>query len=448
MSIRARFSFVALLALATASGCAAEAEDTDQGGSADAVRASTAPDAILDVPFYFGVPKTAIDVELNRQGYAYPTIWNPSKQSKDVGLRVLAVKQNGTDPESKRAARDDMSRQLARSGVLQDGDVALTFRPELQDTMAYPHIQMGATHASLVYTDGGSRAFNVDSPLDGEYVGSFDTKHFVGGTYASGERDEGTDGLHILRPHGWDDARRGRLRGWASKAASNRVNGKVRFQSNYLAPIFATQGKTTQQTVTELGKAILGMSTDQLNMYCSEFAWHMLALSGCGENEIRSAGPAGASCVDPVFAPMPFVATDDTTVGLAEGPLLSLMGAGSPNPQGLMTQIFSGNSPGKLSSGHRAVAQQVQPFMDALVGYYGARLQGASPAMIAQQAAASGQAPPEVPPNYSPTAFLVQAMKPGARKVDYVATVVFVDGDAAYQKAKSISMPSGSSIPR
>ena len=76
-----------------------------------------------------------------------------------------------------------MAQQLAKAGVLQDGDIALTFRPELAGTLAYPHIQMGATHASLVYTKDG-QAYNVDSPLDEEYVGQFNTLHFAGGPRA------------------------------------------------------------------------------------------------------------------------------------------------------------------------------------------------------------------------------------------------------------------------
>ena len=74
---------------------------------------------------------------------------------------MIAIKQQGTSPAAKRAARIDMAKQLAGSACSQDGDLALTFRPELQGTLAYPHIQMGTTHASLVYTQNGE-AFNVD----------------------------------------------------------------------------------------------------------------------------------------------------------------------------------------------------------------------------------------------------------------------------------------------
>ncbi len=274
-SLRA-LSLLALLSLTAAAGCAAPTDEGDAAASGDAVTSSADANKLLDVPFYFSVPKSALTTEVNRRAYSYPTVWNTSKEVEDAGLRIIAVKQQGTSPAAKKAARVDMAQQLAKAGVLQDGDIALTFRPELQGTLAYPHIQMGVTHASLVYTQNG-QAFNVDSPLDGEYVGQFNTLHFAGGTSASGETDAGTDALHILRPAGFDDARRSQLQKWASTVAKNRAFGKVKFQKDYLNPIFASKRMTTTQTVTQLGKIILGQGTMDLPMYCSEFAWHMLA---------------------------------------------------------------------------------------------------------------------------------------------------------------------------
>ena len=85
--------------------------------------------------------------------------------------------------------------------------------------------------------------------------------------------------------------------------------------------------------------------------------------------------------------------------------------------------------------------------MAGLSQYYGARAQGAT---VDQTSASAGQLNAGVQnvPNYSPTSFLVNAVQPvGLRKIDYVATVVFVDSDADLQKAKHLAMPSGSSIP-
>ncbi len=450
--MRSAYSLVALLAFATltaAPGCASPTDDgkDDEGSSENGVKASGDANRLLDIPFYFGVPKGVVTTEINRRAYSYPTVWQSSVEVKDVGLRMIAIKQAGTTPPAKKAARLDMAKQLAKAGVLADGDVVLSFRPELGGTMAYPHIQMGSTHASLVYTKNGE-AFNVDSPLDDEYVGQFSTKHFIGGTSETGV-DLGTDALHVLRPVGFDDARKARLQKWASTVAQNRAYGKVRFQKDYLTPIFASQRMTTKQTVTELGKIILGAGTRDLPMYCSEFAWHMLALSNCSEQEIRSAGADGAACVAPVFAPMQLAAADATSVGLAEGPLVALMAAPAEARGSLAKMIFeTGAGAGRLSSGHRAVAEQVAPLMSGLSQYYGARAQGATVAMTAQAAGQLNAGVQNVP-NYSPTAYLVSAVQPeGLRKMSYIATVVFVDGDAELEKAKRLSMPSGSSLPR
>jgi hypothetical protein len=447
LSSLSRLSLLALLSLSAAgAGCAAPTGEADAEMAADAVTSSPDARRLLDIPFYFAVPKTAITTEVNRRAYSYPTVWNPSTEVKESGLRMIAVRQQGTSPAAKKAARIDMAKQLAKAGVLEDGDIALTFRPELQGTLAYPHIQMGATHASLVYTQNGE-AFNVDSPLDAEYVGQFSTLHFTGGTSASGEVETGTDALHILRPSGFDDARRAQLQKWASAVAKNRAFGKVKFQKDYLTPIFASKRMTTTQTVTQLGKIILGAGTMDLPMYCSEFAWHMLALSACSESQIRAAGPEGAACVKPVFAPMQLAATDAGGAGLAEGPLVSILAAPAADRAGLVSQIFVAGNPGRLSSGHRAVAEQVAPLMSGLSQYYGARAQGAT---VAQTSGAAGQLNAGVQnvPNYSPTSFIVSAVQPqGLRTIDYVATVVFVDSDADMAKAKRLAMPSGSSIP-
>ncbi len=443
-----RLSHLALLLVALVPACSAEADaPADDEGQDQDVVTSTSPDRLLDVPFYFSVPKSVVKTEINRAKYSYSTVWQPSVEVKDAGLRIIAIKQAGTSPAAKKAAREDMARQLSAAGVLQDGDIALTFRPELAGTMAYPHIQMGTTHASLVYTKGGV-AYNVDSPLDGEYVGQFNTLHFTGGTTSSGTTDYGTDALQIVRPR-ITDARRAQLGKWATAVASNRANGHVRFQKDYLAPIFASKRMTTKQTVTELGKIILGASTNDMPMYCSEFAWHMIALSNCTEADIRAAGADGAACVDPVFAPMQLVGKDSSLVGLAEGPLLSLQVAPAADRARLVEQIFPNpGNPGKLSSGHRAVSEQVAPLMPGLKQYFQARAAGATPEQTASGADQINAGVQNVP-NYSPTAFLVNSMQAdGVRKVDYIATVVFVDRDSDAIKAKKLAMPSGTSIPQ
>ena len=408
--------------------------DTDGDGKGDAA-ISTDPNRLLDVPFYFSVPKGAVTTTLARETYPYPTLWNGSLQVTDLGLRVIAIQQ-GSTVAAKQTARRDMATKLARSGVLKDGDIVLTFRPELQGTMAYPHIQMGTTHAGLVYTEGGV-AYNIDSPLDSQYVGQFDTSHYAG----NGGNDAGADALHIVRPR-ISDTRRTQLREWVVtlKRALPRINGErqqLKFQSDYLVPSFVSSAKTTKQTVTLLGKIILESdTTTKQPMYCSEFAWHMLALSSCTAAEIRAAGPEGASCVDDVFAPLPLVASTASEAGLAEGPLLNLMKMPAALRAGGIAKVFEQGDAARLSSGHRMVSEQVAPMMAPLRQIYEARAAGASVEMIA---AGATQLSSQVPNNYSPTAFLVQSITDEpVRTVDYVVTLAFV-GATGYQKAQRLA---------
>jgi hypothetical protein len=412
-------------------------EQDDVGG---ALSTSRDPNRLLDTPFYFSVPKTAATLPLERSKYPYPTVWNESPEVKEVGLRIIAIQQTSTTIDAKATARHEMARNLTRAGVLQDGDVVLTFRPELAGTMAYPHIQMGATHAGLVYTQNGV-AYNIDSPLDGEYVGQFDTVHYAG----NGTTDMGVDALHIVRPKSMNEARRTQLRTWVGALKQSlprfRVQrGQVMFQKDYLTPIYAATGMTTKQTVTKLGQIILEQDkTTKLPMYCSEFAWHMIALSGCTAEQIKNAPAEGASCVDEPFAPMLLVSSGTSGIGLAEGPLLSLQVAPAAGREALVPNIFDvGSNSNALSSGHRAVAEQVAPLMAGLGQYYGARAKGATVQQTAPVAAQLNAGVKNVG-NYSPTAFLVNSMQDASiRKLDYVATVVFTDA-AGYTKAKQLS---------
>lgn len=407
------------------------------------------PNALIDSPFYFGVPKSVVTTPLERAKYTYPTLWNPSSNAPDVGLRIIAVEQAGTAPAQKRVARVDMAKQLARAGVLRDGDVAITFRPELAKSKAYPHLQMGLTHASLVYTKNGE-AFNIDVPLDDVHVGQFNAPHFVGnGT----PKDLGLDALQIVRPRNMNDTRRAQFRDWVSRVMAKRqeIRAQVPFQDNYLVPAFAPlppdpagtgpaargrEARTTKQTVTELGKIILRKDTSsKLGMYCSEFAWHMLALSNCSPAQIESAGVEGAECVDPVFAPMPLVTTPAGGIGLADGPFVGVSSLPDKERQkaGILEVFPEVEGPGaaRLSPGHRATSSELEQkgIIGTLRGVYFGRLGieapggGAAPPVEA----AIGGLNESIPPNYSPTAFLVQSLPAEGRKLDYVATVVFTN---------------------
>ncbi|HEY5937039.1 MAG TPA: hypothetical protein VIU61_20455, partial [Kofleriaceae bacterium] len=152
--------------------------------------------------------------------------------------------------------------------------------------------------------------------------------------------------------------------------------------------------------------------------------------------EIRNAPSEGASCVDEIFAPMPLVASSATEVGMADGPLLTMLALPQPLRVLNVPKIFETGNPAKLSSGHRMVSEQVAPLMGPLSQLYAARAQGAP---VEATASAAQQLSANMPNNYSPTAFLVQAIAdPAIRSVDYVVTLSFVDA-AGYQKAKRLA---------
>src|SRR5690606_7683417 len=91
----------------TGFGCATDEGDVDDYvrediGKGDAATSSD-PNRLIDVPFYFSVPKTASTLPLNRPAYPYPTVWNGSVQASDVGLRIIAIQQ-GSSLQSKKQA--------------------------------------------------------------------------------------------------------------------------------------------------------------------------------------------------------------------------------------------------------------------------------------------------------------------------------------------------------
>jgi hypothetical protein len=100
--------------------------------------------------------------------------------------------------------------------------------------------------------------------------------------------------------------------------------------------------------------------------------------------------------------------------------------------------MFTSMSAANMSSGHRATAEATGPLMGPLKQYYQARAAG-SPANNPQLAPIFQGLNGNVKPNYSPTAFHALSTKSGARVMDYVATVVFVDNDADFDKAKRLA---------
>lgn len=480
----ARSSSVLALLLAAGSACAAVAcqapvDDAGESGNAVVQREdkkvlSEDANRLLDVPSYFSVSKAAADsVSIPRT--EFPTLWNTSLESRGAGLRVIAIKQDISVPQilpdepdeatatpaemeayyakvrrialpnipAKKAARLTMSEKLAQAGILQDGDIVLTFRPENAKTVPYMHVQMGTTHASVAYIKedaSGKTAWNIDSPMKGnDYVGQFDASHFTGGVDSKNKPDVGTDALHIIRPRVMKDAkRRAQHRTWASKLASNRGGQHISFNGDYNAPSSTTR-EEGRKLATTIGKHALGLDAPDISIYCSEFAWHLLALSNCSEAEIRSAGPEGAQCAQDgiVFDPMHLVELDEG-LGLTEGPLSAILAAPEADRAKMVDAIFLKDDSVAMSPGHKRMAAQTAGMMGPLEKYYDARVANMQFGQAERAIAARANA--GMKPNYSPTAFIAQASRlAGSRPMDYIATVVFVDTDEDMAKAKRLA---------
>src|SRR5688572_14124260 len=95
-----RLRFVALAALTLSTSVLACSNAESEGNEAedsDDITMSNKDNALIDVPFYFAMPKSALSGPLNRSGYSYATLWNPAREAAvtDLGLRVIAVPETG-----------------------------------------------------------------------------------------------------------------------------------------------------------------------------------------------------------------------------------------------------------------------------------------------------------------------------------------------------------------
>jgi hypothetical protein len=94
----------------------------------------------LNIPVYFAVPASAhldlpksIDVPGRLIDFRHPAA---KGAQGDIGLRLVVLKRTG------------LAKNLGKSGLVQTGDLMLTFRSEWGGAGPYPNIQMGITRAS------------------------------------------------------------------------------------------------------------------------------------------------------------------------------------------------------------------------------------------------------------------------------------------------------------
>ncbi|WP_072370168.1 hypothetical protein [Hyphomicrobium sp. NDB2Meth4] len=378
----------------------------------------------LNIPVYFAVPKSAwapLPKSFNTSDklveFKHPDGVNAKG---DVGLRLIVAKRSG------------LAARLGKSGLVQTGDILLTFRTEWGGAGAYPNIQMGISHTGFGYVDKGGTLRNLDNPLDGEYVGRGDL---------TSEHYRTLNFLHIIRPRDLTDTQKANLLAWATRlnASAGKVYpSQISFNQDYNAPKY--KPGSNLDFVKQFGQIALGQghSGKPLDMYCSEFVFALLSLRDCDPAKDGEAfkGSRVPACIKMPMQPMKATGNvlpthgRSTYSGLADGPMLVIdqMDLSDEARKPLLESIFVENPAGmsKMSVGHRKVAEEMQPRFERLKSYYvgmtGRMWQNWRARLIGTGFNWAG-----IAENYSPTSYLINTLLPennNRRTMDYVATVV------------------------
>src|SRR6266487_2199925 len=353
----------------------------------------------LDVPDFMMVPKStwvAEFPELNKDDIQTEIV--TATQDANLGLRLVHLKKSYQ-------ATKLASEALGKNGVIESGDILLSFRPAWADTLAYAHVQLGISHAALAFVvemDGKKYVHSLESPMS--YSSFLDSPHQYGDLEA----------FHILRPT-LTEAEKSNLKGWAKLTMSH--PDRFAFFSDYGTPMYKRGLPGVDRPIDQvrlLAKVIKEGGTT-FSCYCSEFVWTFLGLRKCSPDEF----PGGN--LEMFFDPLKGFYQDDPKAGLTQGPDVALRKSGNANRTQILTsKVFVDflDSPsdlqGRMSSGHQAVARANKPKMDLLKHYYGS----------GEPAAMAPEINQGIIENFSPTAFLIRSHA-GLNGLRYAGTVVF-----------------------
>jgi hypothetical protein len=378
---------------------------------------------LLKIPVYFTVPDSARvplgDIKTTDRlvDFQHP---DAIKAEAKVGLRLIVTNRNG------------LAKRLAQSGLVQTGDILLTFRPEWAGVGPYPNVQMGISHTGVAYVKNGV-VHNIDNPMDKEFIGSGKANQLNSEFYRSIHL------IHIIRPRNLTDQQRANIVAWASRlnAGAPRVYPKqVGFNQDYSDPKYMSGRPLT--FVKHLGQAALNQSPQgKVDLFCSEFAWSLLALRDCDPDKVGDAFKGGRvpSCVTPVMRPMratgKYVSgrSRNAYTGLGDGPLVVIAALKLQREERdrMVKSVFTENPKlaARMSVGHREIAKQNAASFAKLESYYRSALAGGFSGLRARiMSTFIGRSIRE---NYSPTAYLINTLLPPNSKnrtMDYVATIV------------------------
>ncbi len=379
----------------------------------------------LNIPVFFAVPASAraklpddIKTSLTLIDFKHP---DAKGAAGDVGLRLVV------------ASRSNLAKRLAESGLVQTGDLLLSFRTEWGGAGAYPNVQMGISHTGLAYVKDG-KVHNIDNPLNEEYLGSGMRADLTSEHYRT------LDYIHVIRPRNLTDEERKNIVAWATRmnAAASRVYpSQISFNQDYNAPKYRPH--RSLGFVKQLGQIALGQNpSGNLDMFCSEFAWSMLALRDCDPDKTADdfKGSRVPACIKEPMHPMKATGNvvphhwRSSYSGLADGPLLVVDSMKLPAEQRdkLLHSVFVDNPEGlkKMSVGHRTIAKSMKSKFERLESYY-TGITGRFYQSWWARLLGTGFNFAGIAENYSPTSYLINTLLPPDNKnrtMDYVATIV------------------------
>ncbi len=380
----------------------------------------------LNIPVFYAVPASARvelpkDIKTSDQliDFKHP---DAAGAAGDVGLRLVVAKRSG------------LAKRLAQSGLVQTGDLLLSFRTEWGGAGAYPNIQLGISHTGVAYVKDGV-VHNIDNPLSEEYLGRGYRADLTSEHYST------LNFIHIIRPRNLTDQEKANIVAWASRLnalAPKVYPSQLAFNQDYSAPKYSPHHSL--DFVKHLGQIALGQNPPgTLGLYCSEFAWSLLSLRQCDPDKTADQFKGGGvpRCVKEPMEPMEATgnavprAGRSSRSGLADGPLLTINAMQLPDDKRktLLHSIFIENPKGleKMSVGHRQLAQEMQPQYAKLESYYTGITGRFWQSWWAKAKGAGFNNFAGIKDNYSPTSYLIDTLLPKNnrhRTMDYVATIM------------------------